>query len=534
MAAAGIEAGQDALRRGAWDEARAGFEAALAEKESPEALEGAGTAARWLGDAAAAQAAHERAFRLYRERSDRLGAARTAALLAIDAYTFAGDTALATGWLERGRQLLEGAGASRELGWLDVLEGHVALLVRNDPDEAARLAREANAIGRELGDLDLELFALAQEGLVLVGEGRVDEGMRRLDAAAAAAVAGELTDVDAITTTCCYLIYACKRVRDFDRAAQWCERVQEISRRYGDRLTFAVCRAHYADVLLWRGAWAEAERELGLAAAELGAVSRAKIADAVVRLAELRRRQGRLDEAARLFRKAEGHPLAALGRGALALDRGSPSSAADLAERFLRRLPPGHAERVPGLELLVRTRAALGDVAGAGEALVELGAIAEALASEPVAASLRLAEGALAAAEGDLDRARRALEDAVDLFARSGAPFEAASARRELARVLRALGREDAAREEEQDAAAALRSLGSGAPAAGDDGLSPRELEILRLLANGRSNEEIARELVLSVRTVERHVSNIYAKLRLSGKVARAAAATYAASRGYV
>ena len=537
MAGSHLAAGREALARGAWDEARPAFEEALRTEETPEALEGLGVAARWLNDSGTAFEAHERAFRLYRRVDDRRGAARMAYMLALHEYNFRSDIALAAGWLERAQRLLEGVGRAPERGWIAGIQAHVALLVEHDVEAARRLAGEAARIGRELGDLDLEMLALGLEGLLLVSEGRVDEGMRRLDEATTAAVAGELTDLDAIESVCCYQIYACKRVRDFDRAAQWCDRVKEISEQWADKLMFAVCRTHYADVLLSRGAWAEAEEELDFAARELGAANKRKVVDALVRLGELRRRQGRLEEAAALFREAEAHPLAALGRAALALDQADPESGAELVERFLRRISTTErTERVAGLELLVRARAALGDVAAARDALAELESIAADIGTEPLQASVSLARGLVHAAAGEDEAARRSFEDAVDLFEESGAPFETAQARQELARALRSLGRYAAAEEEARTARKTLAELGAALERKtgrepDPHGLTRRELEVLRLVARGLSNQDIAGELVLSVRTVERHISNIYDKIGASGKTARAAAAAYAAGR---
>jgi hypothetical protein len=204
------------------------------------------------------------------------------------------------------------------------------------------------------------MLALGLDGLALVTQGEVEEGVRLLDEATAAAASGELTDPMAIENVCCYLIYACKRVRDLDRAGQWCERVKEIAERWSDRQLFATCRVHYADVLVWRGAWAESELEL--AAREFGVAGPHKVADAAVRLAELWRRQGRLGEAEDLLRDTDRHLLAPLVRSALALDRGDAEQGRDLAERYLRRIPADErTERVPGLELAARALLALAD-----------------------------------------------------------------------------------------------------------------------------------------------------------------------------
>jgi ATP/maltotriose-dependent transcriptional regulator MalT len=351
-----------------------------------------------------------------------------------------------------------------------------------------------------------------------------------LDEAAAAAVGGEVEDPDAISTTCCALIDACKRVRDYNRASQWCDQVREFCERWSDEITFAACRAHYADVLIWRGAWADAEAQLVGNLGPLAAIHRLRVADSLVRLAELRRRQGRLTDAADLLAQAEGHWLAPLVGAELALDRGDAQQASQAAERYLRRVPPElMTERASGLELLVRSSVRTGDLDGARAACRELEAVADRVGTAPIRASAALAAGVLAAGEQRLEDARRLLEDAVDLFGTSQGRYEGARARQELGAVLTGLGQERAAAHELRTAASELSALGASASAASDGaGLSPRELEVLRLIARGRSNQEIAGELFLSIRTVERHVSNIYDKIGAAGKSARAAAASYA------
>lgn len=537
--------GWQALARGGWEEAQAAFQAALQLEESAEALEGLGLAAWWLDDAAATADARERAYRLYRQRGDWRAAARLATWLAWDALAFRGEPAVASGWLQRGRRLLEGHQEVPEWGWLLLREAEIALLHGSDTTTSRRLAAEAATLGRRLGELDLEMVGWALEGLGLVSQGRVAEGMRRLDEASAAAVGGELDDLIAIGATCCYLIFACERVADYQRAAQWCERLKEFCRRWRIRPLFAVCRTHYAAVLVWQGHWAEAEGELLAATEELRATRPAMAVEGVVRLAELRRRQGRLQEAAQLFTQVEFHELAQLGLAALALDQGDAAGAADHAERYLRRVPTQErTQRVGGLAVLVAARAELDQLDAAATALAELQAAAAAVGTLPLQATAWAAEGLVACAAGDHEAARRRFEDAADAFARSGAVFEAAQARVGLARCLWLLGRQQAAQAEAAAAQAALERIGArrgaqqaqhaltpspAGPSSHAAGLTRRELEVLRLVAQGHSNQQIAAQLVLSEHTVHRHVANILTKLRVPS---RAAAAADAAHRG--
>jgi LuxR family transcriptional regulator, maltose regulon positive regulatory protein len=539
--------GWQALARTQWDRARSLFETAVGRDESAEALEGLSLATWWLDDAETMFAARERAYRLYQRAGDLRSAGRVATLLGIDYFSFRGEAAIGNGWFRRARRLLEDLPPAPEHGWLSVWEGQIRLLADNDPATARRLGHEAAELGRDLGDLDVEMTGLGLEGLAAVTAGDIDEGMAKLDEATATAVGGDMTEPIGIGATCCYLIYACERVRDFDRAGQWCERLQVLCRQWRFASLFATCRTHHAGVLLWQGAWKEAETELETATRELEASRPGKVADGLVRLAELRRRQGRLDEAERLLERVSFSPHALFGLAALALDRDQAADALDLVDRFLRQIPDeDRTDRAAAFELAVRAHAALGQTDTGHARLAELEALADAVATDPMRASVAFARGLLAHAEGENDVSRRNLEDALDLFQRSGAPFEAAEARLELARVLIELGRDDLALREARSAQAALAEVGAGLAARragallrelgaspkrsgrGEPrfGLSTRELEVLGLVAQGHSNQRIAESLVLSEHTVRRHVANILKKMDVPSRTAAATLAT--------
>ena len=561
VAADNLHAGSAALARGAWDEARARFAAALSETQSPEALEGLGMAAWGLNDAGVMFSFREQAYQLYRQRGDRRGAARMATHLAINLVYFRGEYAIANGWLQRAHRLLAGLQPCLEQGWLAVTEAQIVGWVHHDFARVHALSTQAAALGKALGDLNLEMLGLACEGFALVGQGLIDDGMRRLDEATLAAVAGEMTDVDATCSACCCLIFACEWTRDYERAAQWIERLKELAVRWAHPTLFYFCRTHYAGLLVGRGAWAEAEAELVAAVAELEATQPGLAAEALVRLADLRCRQGRFDAAAELFARAEAPPFRALagdfcllGRAAIALAHNDVETAIDQAEHFLRAIPEvNRMERIPGLELLVLALVMHGKHAQAEAVLAELHTVAARIATKPMLASARFAAGVVAVAIADHAAARSCFEDAVELWTRSGAPYETALARIELAQSLLALGRAESAAEHVRDALDTFERLGAAPDAeraadllrqtgramrvqAGADGapcgLTARELEVVRLIAAGKSNTEIAAALVLSVRTVERHISNIYSKIGAGGPVARATATAFALQHG--
>jgi LuxR family transcriptional regulator, maltose regulon positive regulatory protein len=457
-----LQAGRAALAEGNWVEARRCFEAASPDREDPQALEGLGMACWWLEEYAAAIDARECAYRLYRTREDVLGSARMAIWLGHDYAEYKGETAVANGWLRRAERFLKGLPLSPEHALLAYLNAHNALMGHRDPVAARRHSVEAAEIARKVGPTDIEMVGVALEGLAMVTEGEVSQGMSRLDEATAAALAGELTDPIMVGTACCYLIRACEQVHDYDRAAQWCERVQEFSRRWNLSGLFSACRIQYAGLLTIRGQWAEAEQEIEALRRHVEQIQPRLVPIAQIRLADLRRRQGRWDEAEELLARSGAHLLAVLGRAQLAFDRGEPTSAAELAEEYLRRVPePDRTERVPGLDVLARARTAEGLLDPARTAIAELRAIADTLGTEPLRGIVAHAEGCLLAAEGNHEGACGRLEESAALFERNESPFEAARSRLQLARTLMTLRRREPATLALQAAHTASEQLGA-------------------------------------------------------------------------
>ena len=540
-----VRDGEAALARGDWEEARAVFEQELEVRETVAALEGLSWAAWWVEDVPTCLEARERAYRLCRREGDARRAGMLAIWLANDHRVFRGERAIASGWFQRAARLLEGAELCAAHGWLDAVLGYIAI-AEGDQAKARELSVRARELGRRLGVVSLEMFALSVEGVALVTEGDIPGGMRCLDEAAAAALAGEYEEIVPAGWTCCLLLDACERVRDYERAGEWCGKVKQFSDRMRINFVTGAGRAHYGAVLTWQGRWAEAERELTEATEYLAAQRPTWSGLAIVRFADLRRRQGRFAEAQELLRRAEGNALTPVVLADMSLDLGDTSSAGDLLEPVLRRVPEQNRTlRLAPVEVMVRAKAAAGETDAAAAHLSELRSIAEAVGTRPLHATARFCEGLVAAAAGDDLTARAELEEAVDLFATSGAAFELARARLALARVLAASGREDAAARqavlalERLDAIGAaaeaararelLRDLGGPAAAAPavpcDELLTRRQLEVVRLVSQGLTDAEIAERLVLSKHTVHRHLQNAYARLGCSSRAAAVAEA---------
>jgi len=537
--------GWRALAEGRWEAARDTFATTLAREETPESLEGLSWAAWWLDDADTCFDARERAIRLYRKRGDAASAARMATWLAADHLDFHGAFAVANGWLQRAHRLIATLDTQPDHGWLAFHDGYVALR-QGDPAQACERARHASDIGRRFDVPDLEMLGLALEGSALVACAKVEEGMRCLDEATARALDADAVIPISRAWACCFMVTACETVRDYGRAFEWCDRIAEFVERYGSRYMLGFCRQHYAAVHMWRGRWHDAAAQFEAA---LDAYTRSRpayVAGVLAGFAELRRRQGRFDEAERLLDQL-GSNSAPACRSRLALDRGDARLALELAERALRQAPAVMVmTRVPALEAIVAAAAAVGERQRASEAVAELKQLTSLAGTRALRATVGFADGVTALASDESDRARRLLEDAVDDFEQCSAPFEAARARLELAESLISLGRSADAVGEATTALERLIQLGAQHEAGrarellerrlnGSNRTQPlvpeitaREREVLCCLAEGLTNRQIADRLVVSEHTIHRHVTSILRKLDLPTRTAAAAHAVRA------
>ncbi|PKW28159.1 helix-turn-helix domain-containing protein [Phycicoccus duodecadis] len=527
------------------------------EVEGAPAWELLAEAAWWLDDGSACLAARETAYRLHRESGDVRGAAAAATALGYDAALFGQGASVASGWLARARRLLaEVDGPLPEHGWLAVREAELALQVTHRPDTAHEAATEAVAVARSLGRTDIEHVGLGLLGLVEVTRGRVDEGMELLDAAVAGALSGEVGDVMWVGKVCCWLVGACREAQDLARAVEWCERVDALCRERDLAPLFTACRIQYASVRLAGGHWLDAEVELVAALERMRDSRRATRTDAVVQLGHLRRRQGRLPEAEALYVQAGYAPAALVGRALVRLARGETAPAWALVADLLEDVAPTDLmTRAAVLLPVVRCAVAAGRPEEAERGAAELAELSAQLGTEAAHGAAAVARALVAASGGasgpaGADAARSAWRAAARSFHAAALPVEAAEAHLALARLLAADEPGSAADEvrwavttleavEAPELLAQARGmLGGGGPAVDGSArptpspvLTPREVEVLRLVATGASNARIARELVVSEHTVHRHVANILTRL---GEPTRGAAALRAVRDGLI
>ncbi len=532
------------LTLGRWEQARQQLTAILAEQESPEALEGLGTALWWLGEIRESLGYRMRAYAGYRAMQHNAEATIVGLDIAVCYLSNLDDPAVAQGWISRARSAAALSDEEQLNGWLWLMEGYTS----DDPVRQRELLGQALDLARRLGDPDLELSALTDLGLAMVNSGDVSAGLTLLDEAMAGTLAGECARLDTVVWASCSMLSACSLVADHKRAAQWCAAADRFAATYGCPFLHARCRAHYGRILVGTGKWELAETELLRALSMAADLGRGPRIEALGGLAELRLRQGAVDEAVELLASAGDAPAIAPTYAEVMIAAGHPDRAIAVLRSQLRATRMSDAVFPILAAGLVDAYLASDDLASANAAAQSLPGAHH---QHPQALALtERASGLLAAARGDSGLAADLLRNAAVEFDRLDLPFHAARARVELAGVVSienpslaaveaswALDRLErlGAHRDAAAAAALLRSLGVATrPGPRQVGrLSQRERDVLALIRRGLTNPEIAAELFISPKTVAHHVSSILAKLNLRSRAEAAAfAATYRAEQG--
>ena len=540
-----VAAGNAALESGRWADARVAFESALGQHETAEAHWGLAVASWWLGASQASVSHCTAAYARFRQEDDVPAAVECAVWLAIAYKADFANFAAANGWAGRAERLVEPLEPGPLHGWIWVARAYRM----EDLDLAEDLTRRALDVARVAEDVDLELVALAQIGLIQVRRGDTESGLSLLDEAMAAALGGEGSSLSTVVYACCDMLNACEVASDAERAAQWCEVADGFVATYGCPFLYAECRIAYGSVLTAKGRWSDADRELCTGLAATADSSPGLHARALTRLADLRVRQGRLEEADRLLADLGEHvdaeAEAALSLAALFLARGDGAAAVRNLEQRLDHLEEHRSHLATALDLLVDAHVVAGDDEKATSAADRLGGLTRPAGGDRVVALASSAHGRVAASRGDTEAAVRHMDAALGVWSRLELPFEAARERVRIADAL-AGSRPDVAIDHAQRALTTFEELGAtpdadrtaaflrsmGAPArTGPKGigvLTKREREVLALLGHGLSNPEIADRLHVSRKTASHHVSNILSKLQLRN---RAEAAAYVAGK---
>jgi len=529
-----LERGRACYRRRAWADANQ----ALARADQTAPLDGAdlellAMSAYLIGRDDAYLAALDRAHQAYLNAAEGARAVRCAFWLGLR-FLFRGETGRATGWFARAGRLLEREEHECvEAGYLllPVVDQH---LDAGDCEGAYATAARAAEIGERFEEPDLIACARHVQGWILIRQGQVERGLALLDEAMVAVAAGELSPLMTGLIYCsvieaCQQVYALSRAREWTLAlAEWCEGQPEMVAFRG------VCRVHRAEIMQLHGAWPDAMEEARRARELSEGVNRQAVAAAFYQQAEVHRLRGEFAAAERGYQSAsQGGAEAQPGLALLRLAQGRTDAAAAAIQSALSATTD-RFQRTRLLPAYIEIMLAAGDLEKARDACRELQQAAGSIDAGVLGAMVAHACGAVELAQGDARSALASLRRAFEVWQRIEAPYLVARVRLLAGLACRALEDEEGARLELDAARALFEQLGAAPDLARiasltrdtpgqRHGLTRRELQVLRLVAAGKTNKAIAAELCLSEKTIDRHMSNIFTKLDVSSRAAATA-----------
>ena len=526
-----LDRGRAAYAERAWERAYASLtQADQATPLGPDDLELLATSAYMLGRVDEFLAVLERAHEAHLERGAALRAVRCAFFIGVN-FALLGEIGRASGWFGRAQRLVEREGRDCvERGYL-LIPGAMQSQAAGELDAAAAAAAGAAETAERFGDPDLFALAVHVQGEVLIKQGRVGEGLTLLDEAMLRVAADELSPI-VTGVVYCGVIAGCEEAYELRRAREWTEALSRWCDAQPQMVAFGGrCLAHRAEIMQLRGAWQEALEEATRARERSErAMNPSAAGQALYLQGDVHRLRGDFGAAERAYRNAhqsgrEPQPGLAL----LRLAQGDTEKAAAAIRRALAETvePLKRARLLPACAEIML---AVDDRPAAREACDELDAISTRYESPMLRAVVDHVRGMVELADGDSRAALAPLARARQAWQELEAPYEGARTRVLIGLACRGLGDDDSAELELEAARAVFAQLGAapdlarvGRGPGGPRGLTRRELEVLRLVAQGKSNREIASTLVLSEHTVARHVQNIFRKLRVSSRTAAAA-----------
>lgn len=530
-----LELGQDAYARRAWAEAHAQLTAADAEHPlDGRALELLAVSAHCLGRDDESVAAWGRSYAAHLEAGDVEGAALAACWCSFGLLT-RGEFALGGGWAGRAQELCDRHGIEGVPVSLLKSQGAAILMLQGDPGAALPLFEEASRYAEGLRDPNGLTLSRLGKGQCLTMVGRVAEGVQLIDQVLVALTADDVSPLVAGLAFCA-AIESCQFVLDVRRAQEWTAALTRWCDAQSDLVPYrGNCLVHRAEVLLLHGAWPEAHVEAERAADWLAkGPANPAVGSAHYWLGELHRLRGEHAEAETAYKSASHHGRETQpGLGLLRLAQGHVDSAAAAIRRALEETPDPVA-RVPLLAAQVEIALSTRDLGAARQAADELDVVAAAVDVPLLRAQALHSAGAVALAEGDPQQALAALRAAAKLWQGLEAPYHGARTRELVGQACHALGDGETAELELDAARWVYQELGaapdlarlqqrSAAPVSAPAGLTLREVQVLRLVAEGKSNRAIAEDLFLAEKTVHRHVSNIFTKLDVTSRSAATA-----------
>jgi ATP/maltotriose-dependent transcriptional regulator MalT len=476
-------------------------------------------------------ALRQRAFAGFVEAGEPLRAAYAAWMLSVR-LGLRGQPVPASGWLQRAQRQLVDQPETVEHGYVACGEAERAL-AEGRPDEGVRHAARAVSIGQRFGEAELVALALSWQGLCCLVLDDADNGARCLDEAMVSVTAGEL---DPLYTgwIYCFAIGICLGVADLRRAGTWAQQAWDWASSLSEHTPYlGLCRIRQVEIMSLRGELVAAESEAHLACEEVQQFEPNLAGEAFYVTGEVLRRRGDLVGAETAFERARG--LGHDPQPGLALVRLAQGRVAEAAGA-LRAADPGAPPLRRAATLSARVEVAIetGELADARAACEELARLAGGVRSDAVLATAATARGRVLLAEADAEAALRELRPAAASWRALDLACEVAQTRALVGMAMRELGDEEGAVQELRSAKQAFERLGAEPDArrvtamleakdAADTPLTDREREVLRHVAHGSTNREIATALTVSEHTVARHLSNIFTKLGVSSRTAAAA-----------
>ncbi len=486
--------------------------------------------------------AQERLYHIHVQSGDCAKAARTAFWLGYR-LLFLGERGRATGWLGLAQELIDRRGCDCvERGYLLLPLAH-RHLATGDFDAAIEVARCASEYGNRYGDADLNALGLNLQSRALIPQGHMERGLALLDQAMVAATSLQLSPI-VTGLIYCGMISSCHKVYALARAREWTDALGEWCNSQPELVTFAGnCSIYRAEIMQLSGDWNEAIAEARHVSDRFsnGRDPDAVTADAFYQQAEIHRLRGEFDAAEAAYGDASQYgrePQPGLALLRLAQGCGK------VAESAMQRVMAGTTDSLQKARFLpafIEILLAVGNLDAARSASCELDAIAAKYNTDVIHAMAAHARGAICLTSDNAQAAIEPLQSAFKVWRGINAPYLAARLRVLLAHAYRALGDEEGGLLELQSARKVFETLGAKTDLANmehpeqrvsaglEHGLTPRELEVLRWVAAGKTNRAIAAELCLSEKTVDRHLSNIFNKLDVP---TRAAATAYAYEHG--
>jgi DNA-binding CsgD family transcriptional regulator len=527
-----LEGGRESFDRKAWAESYRLLQAAEREAPlEPEDLERLATAAYLTGRDEESETYRTRAHQLFLERGNYQEAARSACLLGF-ALLQRGARAPASGWFARAERILEESRLDCVVSGYLLIPTAIQRIVQGDPAGGDAAFSRAGDIARRFGDRDLASIACGGRGRALIRLGHIVEGVARLDEAMVAVIAGDVSSL-AAGDVYCTVLEGCQEILDVRRSyewttslARWCNTQPELVRYRGE------CLLYRAEVMQFRGHWTEAARDAQDACELL--VSRPMAGAAFYRVGELHRLRGEFSGAEAAYTRAnECRRKPQPGLSQLRLAQGEIDAAAASIRAVLADTQLG-AARTRLLPAAVEILLAAGDIDTARLAAAELSQIAQAVTTPFLSAASAHATGAVLLVDGEITAASVSLRQACAIWRDLGTPYEEAQSCRLIAAVCERRGDSDGHRLESDVATKLLEQLDAQSAVAHAEQrrriathepgpFSERELQVLRLIAGGKTNREIGGELFISEKTVARHVSNIFDKIGVSSRTAATA-----------